>query len=349
MSKRYPTHTRALLAAAALLGLAIFPAQASTYQMTVLEAVYTTDYYLSVASIDNNDVAVGQASSFIYGLAALRWQPGSSQAEIIPGGSATVSAAISRKKGYIVGSRSYGHKPVLWNPDGSVVTLLPLEKNNSPDEAGQDVDDKGQVVGSSYLGGERLPVVWKPGQTKPTVLPTPAGMIYSVAYRIAANGWIVGYGSADYNNYAPLVWKGGALQDTGGLASFAGASLNSVNSMGSAVGRGSGEAILWQQGVVTKLPHVKGSTSCEAYAINENDEVVGNCYGSDDGGGYSVGALWNGTKTIDLNTRLQPSDVAAGWKIIRGLDINDNGSILAQAEFGSDYHTRYVLLRPLKD
>ena len=76
--------------------------------------------------------------------------------------------------------------------------------------------------------------------------------------------------------------------------------------------------------VVSKLvPPLPGCDSGYAEGINDAGCVVGNCYDSNDSSNVSHPFIYNGSKTIDLNTQV------VGWTLDWVTGINNSGQIVA--------------------
>lgn len=76
--------------------------------------------------------------------------------------------------------------------------------------------------------------------------------------------------------------------------------------------------------VISKLvPLLLGCYSGYAEGINDAGWVVGNCYDSNDSSNVSHPFVYNGSKTIDLNTQV------VGWTLDLVTGINNSGQIVA--------------------
>jgi probable HAF family extracellular repeat protein len=187
----------------------------------------------------------------------------------------------------------------------------------------------GQVVGFSNPGNgvTGQAAIWN--GTTPTVLGAPSGS-FSAAQGINDTGQIVG----DINNQAVL-WNGTTptyLDTVGGATS---SSATGINNTGQVVGWGvtssyNGYAMLWNGTTPTILGTLGGQTT-QAYAINNNGEVVG--AGSPSTPPNSFHAIvWNGTTAIDLNNLV---DLPSGYTLVLAKALNNAGQIVGYYIDGS--------------
>jgi probable HAF family extracellular repeat protein len=193
------------------------------------------------------------------------------------------------------------------------------------------INNAGQIAGNSENGA----VIWGPNGSNPTAL-TLANSNSTSANGINNLGEVVGYARAPSGNawYVPVEWvKGNAtvLPTLGGQYTYA----NAVNDAGVIVGSATTSiggnltyATEWKGSSIITLGSLGGYAS-QANAINNAGEAVG--YSTNAAGNFFA-AAWNGSKIVNLNTLLSPSEVQAGWVLLTATGINNNGWITGDAE-----------------
>ena len=233
--------------------------------------------------------------------------------------------------GQVVGRGSNSHA-TLWD-NGAVTDLGTLAGNGS---VALGINDSGKVVGGSNLNG----VLWNNGVASALVPldPTtnPGGQAGGQAYSINSSGQIVGM-SLFMGNWHATLWDNGVPSDLGTLGNGNTSQANSINNSGQVVGWSTSEGVgmihatLWSNGVATNLGELGNDVGnySHAHSINNSGQVVGITYFS---GGGGAATLWSNGNIVDLNTLLSASDVAAGWRLMSANSINDNGSIVGQAQ-----------------
>ena len=202
---------------------------------------------------------------------------------------------------------------------------------------GHEINNQGQIVGASGPSdGHGLPTRWD--GTSITTLGTLGGELGS-ASGINDSGQAVGYSSTtgDLAMHATY-WAGNTVTDLGTLGgnlSYA----QSINNSGQIAGRSlisdevTTHAAYWSSFAAS--PTDLGSLGVEsnAEAINNLGQIVGASTLAD---GSLRATLWEGNSIIDLNNYLPADIAAAGWFLIWGTDINDNGTIIGWAQQGLD-------------
>ncbi len=154
--------------------------------------------YSSARDINDNDQIAGEANLVPNGKPrAFAWYAGSMrQLPILPGGTLCTAQAINAR-GDIAGScdtAKGANHGVIWR-DGAVEDLGTLGDEESPSTA-LDINQKGQVVGSSENDGKLRAFFWENGKMidlNKTLTPG-SGWVLLVASRINDRGEIVGRG-----------------------------------------------------------------------------------------------------------------------------------------------------------
>jgi probable HAF family extracellular repeat protein len=156
----------------------------------------------------------------------------------------------------------------------------------------------------------------------------------STGFAISTSGVVAGLaGTATAGVTHAALWTGTTTVDLGALAPLSSGSWSSafgINDSGQAVGswapsqgtRGTGShPWLYSNGTMTSLPVPSGLTapSCEAIAINNNGQVLGDCTTAS---GTGPAVVWqNGTVTTTLGT-------LGGLHVTYATAINNNGQIV---------------------
>ena len=195
-----------------------------------------------------------------------------------------------------------------------------------PDAQAFGLNERGQVIGISYINSTPNPVTGLP-PADPFFWDEDRGMIglgtlggaWGEAGALNNRGQIIGnsslaadpgacLGIGDTANCHPFFWDDGTLIDLntntiGGKPITA----QAINDAGKVVGNASfangaagGDAYLWKDGVITNLGTLPGDCYSEAFAINSSGQAVGQSYNCDTGIARSV--LWEDGKVFDLNT-----------------------------------------------
>jgi uncharacterized membrane protein len=170
---------------------------------------------------------------------------------------------------------------------GSVINLgsLPGGTGNSYPFS---VNDAGQVVGRSYVGGHYYATEWSSGSV------IDLGGKDSFAFSINDAGQVVGQSSSGY----ATEWSGGSVINLGGLPGSMGSSASSINDAGQVVGESLGggyRATEWSGGSVINLGGLPGSTYSFAFSINDAGQVVGESLI-----GVEYATEWSGGSVINL-------------------------------------------------
>ncbi len=222
----------------------------------------------------------------------------------------------------------------LWQND----ELLDLGTLGGPDAAAWAVNERGQVMGVSYVNSTPNPstgfpnvdpFLWENGKM------TDLGNLGGTGVTVTAlnnRGQVIGAANLAGDQIAdPFLWDGEKLIDlytstTGGNVKTA----NAINDGGEIVGAGdfsstgaSGfSAVLWKNGVATNLGTLSGDCFSEAFAINSKSQVVGASSACDT---FEARAfLWENGSMIDLK-----ENIPAGFplRLTNVVTINERGEI----------------------
>jgi probable HAF family extracellular repeat protein len=201
------------------------------------------------------------------------------------------------------------------------------------------INNAGQVAGYSYLPNFTFThaALWPAVGSAPMDLGALGG-ISSVARDINNRGDVVGSwtkGVTDTENSSShaALWRDGAASDLS-FPGEANSTAIGINDEGVIVGasnsitNGNSRATVWEGSSVSFLDQL-GANASFAMDINNHGQIVGAT-----GSLYSDAeraTLWEGGEAIDLNSRLRPGTVEAGWVLKRANAINDQGWIVGEA------------------
>lgn len=193
-----------------------------------------------------------------------------------------------------------------WN--GSNVTALG-SLPGFPDSVASSINNQGTVVGGSLYAGSIEPTAWVDGNIiNLGILPGFAGLYGTVgglANTLNESGQIVGFQYAN-SGVIPIVWQNGVPTQLSTLPGHDSAEPTDINESGTIVGNSGGQAVIWQNGIISAFPGCAGGS---AYALNDLGQSVGYC--------GSNAVLWDtdGMKIIG-------PDVALG--------IDNNGTVIGR-------------------
>lgn len=247
-------------------------------------------------------------------------------------------------------SSSIIHHAVLYRK-GNIIELGKLGGRGS---TARKINDKGQIVGTSDVGGRQQILddevnqhafLWQDGVM--TDLGTLSGK-YSGANDINEAGQIVGESDG-----IPVLWSAGRLKKLDAQQGTARAISNTGQIVGMLWEKSRSRPFLWKAGHLETLNIPIGYTSkqigsIEPADINDKNQIVGNVaiYGPADfhhrlKRSQASGFLWQKGKMENLNSIVP---VASGWTIDAALAINNRGQILAAGHRKDGYTKDHVLL-----
>jgi probable HAF family extracellular repeat protein len=240
----------------------------------------------------------------------------------------------------------------VWR-DGVVRDLGTL---GGPDALTQAINERGQIIGISYISS-----IPNPDSGIPTIDPFlwengtmvdigSLGGTFGGANFINNRGEVVGISNLPGDTtHHPFLWSRGILKDLGTLGGVSGEAYW-INDSGDVVGRAdlsgssSHHAFLWKNGVMTDLGLISPWPCSTAVSVNLSDQTVGNTGICGVGGGPGFLSERN-EPMVDLNLLVFPmSDI----EVADPYDINDRGEIAA-AGFLPNGDERAVLLIPIGD
>jgi len=216
--------------------------------------------------------------------------------------------AAGRVYGYFIGGNSAGWQGAVWMPTtrAGVYTQTVLPGNAMP------VAFNGFGQGAGYTNtSPQTATFWSNTGTRAIkVLPKLPNWATTVAYGIAENGDVCGSAHPPFSSL-PVIWR----FSTGHLAE--------------------------------QLAFLAGDNYGQATAANQNGVVIGfGAYGEP--GTWNIGprhpVVWHGGVPHNLTSLLDPV-TSSGWEIVRLVQVNNSGLILADAVSGGLH--RAVVLRPV--
>jgi len=217
------------------------------------------------------------------------------------------------------------------------------------------VNERGQVVGESYLNSNASPpcapmfatgaFLWENGEMQNI---GSLGGTCTLPNDLNDRGQIVGISSlpGDQISHA-FLWENGTMRDLGN--SFGGASSNAIaiNNAGHAVGWGqpAGDnlalhASLWKNGVQTDLGTF-GTDCALADTINSKDQIAGASYPNCDFEAPGRGFLYENGELVDLNNLVPPDSKI---HVSEPETINDRGEIAGLGVDASGNSRAFLLI-----
>jgi probable HAF family extracellular repeat protein len=225
-----------------------------------------------------------------------------------------------------------------------------------PDAFAIDINDRGQVLGFSFINATPNPTtgfptgdgfLWENGQM--TDIPDPLGGTVVSPFYLSNKGQVVG--SADLpgdlpEQEHPFLWENGVFTDLGTFGGARGHAVK-INDAGQIVGDANfagdmtWHAFVWQNGVMSDLGTV-GSDGCSVgYDINSRGQAVGYSAACD-GSTFRAFFREKGGPMVDLNTLIAAN---SGIYLFIATNINDRGEIAGSGVLANgDVHA--VLLAP---
>lgn len=228
-----------------------------------------------------------------------------------------------------------------------------------PDAFAIDINDRGQVLGFSYVNSipnasTGLPTgdgfLWENG--KMTDIPDPLGGTIVSPFYLSNKGQVVG--AADLpgdilNQEHPFLWENGVFTDLGTLGGRLGRA-EKINDAGQVVGDATftgdliDHAVIWHNGTKSDLGTVGDDACSQGFDINSRGQVVGWSGACDQS--TLRASLWEaGGPMVDLNTLISSNPAIY---VYFAVNINDRGEIAAAGTLPNG-ENRAVLLVPCGD
>jgi len=207
-----------------------------------------------------------------------------------------------------------------------------------------DMNNRGQVLGTTEIDGEDRLVLWESGRLTDLSRRGVTGRVSTFGYALNDRGQIVGTCDRILHENPGLVTFRGFLWDEGQIT-YLGDDVTpaAINNRGHIIGtrREAGSRVLFLRegeafrtlGTLDKKPH-----AVSASAINGKGQVVGVEWLR---AGGRRALLWEGGVRLDLN-HLIAAD--SGWTLEMAKDINDRGQIVGAGHLGGMNHA--FLLTP---
>jgi probable HAF family extracellular repeat protein len=244
------------------------------------------------------------------------------------------------------------NRAFLWDERTGMRDLGTL---GGPDASAYAMNERGQIVGQSYIND-----IPNPASGIPTIDPflwEDGSMIDlgSLGGTIGLAGDINNRGQVIGNSNLPgdatqhgFLWDHGKLKDVGSLGGNWSAA-NALNEAGHIAGQsvaanGEYHAFFWQAGVITDLGPLPGfgDTSCiGAFGINSHDQVVGQAVQNFCAGPGAHAFLWENGDMVDLNQFVPPGSNLALTDVEK---INDSGEVFGGAVLDSGESRAFLMI-----
>ena len=161
----------------------------------------------------------------------------------------------------------------------------------------------------------------------PSISGPPMDLGGSGTYAAAINN--AGQVAGEWNAHA-VVWTNGVRRDLS-LPGEVFSSATGINDEGIVIGASDDRPVVWSGASFEMLSDL-GFEQSGALDINNYGQIVGYVgFGIPHVGRFDSAVIWQGTSAVDLNTRLRPSTIEAGWHLDRATAINDQGWIVGTA------------------
>ncbi|MBI2844634.1 MAG: DUF3466 family protein [Armatimonadetes bacterium] len=203
----------------------------------------------------------------------------------------------------------FGMSPFVWTKDTGLRRLsMPHSYGFYPQwVTAADINNSGQVVGMREVESGFRAYVWSEEEGDLT-------LEFRSASAINESGEVVGYDTADYQNYSAVAWNpitGTRYLEP--LQTGESSQAHDINDLGQIVGMsaksiyGDYRAVLWDtDGRVIALPGLPNGYSSEAYSINNNGEIVGYANRMEDGRLVSHPVLWESSVVTTVSIDIKP-------------------------------------------
>lgn len=251
-----------------------------------------------------------------------------------------------------------------WTPSFSELRLFTYSVGTGMNDLGpapsnlmyaRGINDAGQLVAFGYPGGVSQAYRYTPGVGYESLGGVGDSEALGINNRGQVTGWAtisggehafrytdgtglenlggasIGYGINDHGTVTGVDAGNIFVQEAGGGKIFLGPGFGrAINNNGVIAGETSltpagGQSFIYRNGSMQMLGNLGGPN--QAWALNNNNEVVGNGYAGD----QFVAFLWNEQEGIlDLNT-LIPAN--SGWQLSGAFGVNDRGQIVGDGTF----------------
>lgn len=236
--------------------------------------------------------------------------------------------------GVIVGSGTGGYEgpayPAMWNSELNPSPPGGWPRSFGPLGYANDINDAGQVILNIGYGQYRA-FLWQNGRATelvPNLVRVSAGDINEL-------GQIVGYWGYHGSSSRAFLWQEGIMTVLPGTSSWAVAS--GINNRGTICGQNDQSAVLWKGEAISYLPEMRSYRYSTAYAINEQEQVLGTVY---TGNGDSESVLWENGRIIRLNGLIT---MGAPFISVSATSINNLGQICGYGQLADGTRRGFIL------
>lgn len=288
-----------------------------------------------VDALNDRGEAVGRSRQSNGQGTAVLWRSGSVTA--LGAGDGSEAFGINNKS-EIVG-RNTSHHGFLWK-NGTATDLGVSPNVPLPVSAAHDINEHGQIAGSS-CGGKGCPAqLWQPDHTIVLLedLPGGIGIVLGHAFAINESGEAVGESIAD--TIEPASWQGTTVEPL--ATGLRGAAID-INDRGQIVGSVEmiiptrlsvmilPTAVTWQDHEMSALPQLPTLNESEALGLNEHATIVGRNTRNASPVDEAHAVIWHEGRVADLNELVVCGMLPASILLTRAEDINELGQIAVNA------------------
>jgi hypothetical protein len=257
---------------------------------------------------------------------AVLWRNGS----VTPLGGGNGSEALGiNNKSEIVGTNT-GQHGFYWK--SGVITDLGASPDTAlPHSAARDINEHGQIAGSSCGQNGCPALLWQPDHTIVLLDDIPGGIVWGDAFAINESGEAVGQSINVDDGFAAASWRNGTVEP---LATGRGSAATDINDRGQIVGFAQSlfqTAVIWQDHEMSLLPKLPTRQESVAQGLNEHATIVGWNTRPATSLDEAHAVVWHEGRVADLNDLVVCGGLPQSFRLKRAEDINERGEIAVNA------------------